>query len=199
MKKISFPWKSGTAWVLVAVFLACGCTKKTTLRSSRRYARSWNASLETVFDDELDDKSLIVLRSEEQFAVEAKELIRKRIESSDLIIRGEVQNVADMIQSDGVTRRGVLVRIKDMLLGEKEALPQDSRELLSMFLAEDHPAFSAESVVGRDAIVFLRWLPGKGQPAFRWHANVGASRLEEIIERILQEREAEKAAKETKK
>jgi len=176
---------------LLTMMTAFGCTTKNSkVASAREKARTWDPTLAKVFDDELDYRTLATLSSDEPFAVEARSLLRKRISHADMIIWGEVLNIADLVSTDGIKRRGILVKIERMLSGERKALPKEERDQISLIISNDHPHFSAEEVVGKTMVLFLRWLPGTGKPAFHWHGNISGGRLADIIERVLQMQKA---------
>jgi hypothetical protein len=178
---------------LLTMMTAVGCTSKNSkVASAREKARTWDPSLAEVFDDELDYRTLATLSSDEPFAVEARSLLRKRISHADMIIWGEVLNIADLVSTDGIKRRGILVKIERMLSGERKALPKEEKDQISLVLSNEHPDFSAEQVVGKNIVLFLRWLPGTGEPAFHWHGNISGGRLVHIIERVLQMQKAGK-------
>jgi hypothetical protein len=168
--------------------LVASCPKKTSgVHTARQHAKPWKTAYHEVFDDELDHRTLATLDSDEPFALKAKELLHKRVGLADIVLVGEVLNVADMMRSDGEKRRGVLVEVKRILRGDKESLPQGDGGI-SLFLSEDHPRFRARKMVGRSVILFLRWLPGRGEPAFHWHCNVADPQLVSLVESLLKRR-----------
>ncbi len=176
---------------LLAMMVTFGCTTKNSkVASAREKAQAWNPALAEVFDDEMDYRTLATLSSDEPFAVEARALLRKRIAHADMIIWGEALNIADLVSTDGIKRRGVLIKIERMLSGERKALPKEERDQISLVLSNDHPYFSADQVVGKNLVLFLRWLPGTGKPAFHWHGNISGGRLVKIIARVLETKRA---------
>ena len=182
-----------------ALWTACP-SKGTSLRTSRSQAKPWKASLAEVFDDELDYRTLATLKSDEPFAVRARRLMRKRIQHADIVVLGEVLNIADMMGQDGVSRRGVLLKVVSMLRGNQESLPGNDKDQISLFLSDDHPSFEAEALVGKEMVLFLRWLPGSGEPAFRWHSNLASEKFVRIVKIMLKRRDAKgKKAKTDKK
>lgn len=177
------------ASLTAAILGLAGCPKKQNgpVHTARRHAKPWKTEYHEVFDDELDHRTLATLRSDEPFAVKARKLLEKRVELADIVLVGEVLNVADMMRSDGQRRRGVLVKVERMLRGSRATLP-DGEEQISLFLSDDHPRFRARELVGRQVILFLRWVPGSGEPAFHWHCNVAGEELLAVVEDLLKRR-----------
>ncbi|MCD6499686.1 MAG: hypothetical protein J7M25_15450 [Deltaproteobacteria bacterium] len=147
--------------------------------AARRQAGPWHQSYAVYFDDELDHRYLVAFESDEPFVQKSMEHLKGRIRLSDTVAVGTVTNVADMVRSDGATRRGAVVQVEKMLKGAKATLPDQER--ISLFMSEDQPQFAADEVVGKKVVVFLRWLPGSGIVAFHWHANLANDRILTII------------------
>jgi len=183
----------GTLWT------ACP-SKRSSLRTPRSQAKPWKASFAEAFDDELDYRTLATLKSDEPFAVRARRLMRKRIQHADMVVLGAVLNIADMMGQDGLSRRGVLLKVVSMLRGDQESLPGSDKDQISLFLSDDHPNFEAEALVGKEMVLFLRWLPGSGEPAFRWHSNLASDKFVRIVKSLLERRDAkDKHGKKDKK
>jgi len=169
---------SVTLVAMTVVFGGCHHGGKGVI-AARRQAGPWRQAYVAYFDDELDHRYLVAFESDEPFATKAMERLRGRIKLADAITVGTITNVADMVRSDGVTLRGAVVLVGKMLKGTKASLPDDER--ISLFMSEDQPQFSANDVVGKQVVVFLRWLPGSGIVAFHWHANLANDRVLTII------------------
>ena len=144
---------------------ALGCAPGTT-QAARSHARPWRASLAILFDDQ-NDLCVPWAQSQEVWAVNERTLHERRVLRADIIAVGTVK---DLITSDtpGARNQNVFhFRVKTLIRGTRPDLPGGSRDL-RLAIAKDQEARITRGIVGRPAVLFLRWVP-KGTPAFHWH------------------------------
>lgn len=188
------------ALLTATLLFLCGgamtaCPKsKGKLKTGKKYAKSWRAEYKELFDDELDARKLVFLKTDEPFAQKELKLLENRIRHADLVVKGNVANVTEMERWDGAKRKAVLIRVTEMLRGDRSDLPE-GRDQLSLFLSSEQPEFCSKDVMGLAAVVFLRWRPKGHRPAFSWHLNFMGKEIEREVYTMLKNRAKREARK----
>lgn len=141
------------------------CGPRTT-RAARSQARPWRSSLAGLFDDQ-NDLCIPWARSDEVWAVNERTLHDRRVEQADIIAFGKVRDVVTS-NTPGSRNRSVFhFRVHHLLLGTRPDLPHGRRNLL-LPISSDQERRVTQALVGRQAMLFLRWRP-QGSPPFHWH------------------------------
>lgn len=171
----------------LAVLMAACPAKKARLKTGKKYAKAWKAKYGQYFDDELDARRLVHLRTDEPWAQKERKLLEGRVRYADIVLEGTVSNVANMERWDGSKRLAVLVQVTRILRGHRKDLPE-GKEQVSLFLSKEHPEVNPKELVGKTATVFLRWRPKGSKPPFRWHGNFVCREIVADINKLLQKR-----------
>lgn len=157
-----------TRWLVASCLVPLGlfaCSTATTV-ASKKHAKPWESRLRALFDDQ-NDLCTPWLGSEEMWAVSERQQLTHRTFQADIITVGTVRA---LVRADayGESKQAALqFDAEELLRGVQADLPEGNRRLL-LPVSPEQQARVTNGIIGRQAVLFLRWLPGTSPP-FRWH------------------------------
>jgi hypothetical protein len=166
---------------------ALGCGPRHS-RASRHHARPWSADLAPLFDD-ANDVCTPWVGGQETWAKDEQEHHAARTRRADIVAHGVVRDLVDTGLSRANPQLSFHFHVEKMLRGELRDLPGAGRRVV-LRIDPQQPSRLTRGIVGREAVLFLRWRP-TGEPAFHWHVNCVVPGVVERTRALLRARDGD--------
>jgi len=174
-------------WSALWLLLAAGCPVSI---YSKKSARPWAPTLAGLFDDSTDVCAPWA-GSNEPWARREKELTAQRAQETDLVARGQIEEVVDTLSGAAVKQVVLQFQVQKMLRGGTDDLP-DGKERITLVVSRSEDAAVSKKMIRRNAVLWIRWLKGD-DPSFHWHVTCATKGVIPLVQRHLKGRARKEA------